>query len=122
MSSAVGFASGSSGGSAGGSSRGASGARAGGSAGLSGGKSSSATNSQSRGLGRGGRGLFDNRSDVPSAEELLRQLQREMNIPTLPEGSTQSQSFHGSLSINGETREYDNQEEYEAAKRELGLP
>ncbi len=122
MSSAGGFASGSSGGSGRGSSGGASGARAGGSTGRSGGKSTSATNSQSRGLGRGNRGLFENRANVPSAEELLQQLQQQMNLPALPEGTTESRSFHGSLSVNGETREYDNQEEYEAAKRELGLP
>lgn len=122
MSSANGFATGISGGSARGSSGGSSGGRAGGLTGRSGGTNSSATNSQSRDPGRGIRGMFENRADVPSAEELLQQLQREMNIPALREGTTQSRSFHGSLSVNGETREYDNEEEYEAAKRKLGLP
>jgi len=122
MSSGNGFATGISGGSARGSSGGSSGGRAGGSTGRSGGTTSSATNSQSRDPGLGIRGMFENRAAVPSAEELLQQLHREMNFPALPEGSTQSRSFHGSLSVNGETREYDNEEEYEAAKRELGLP
>jgi len=125
ISGAGGSASGSSGGGAFG--RGASGGAAlgtgaHGSNGRSGGSSSSTTNGQSRGLGRGSLGLSPNRGNVPSAEELLRELQREMNIPTIPHGGAQSRSFHGSLSVNGETREYDNEEEYEAAKRELGLP
>lgn len=88
------------------------------SAGGTGGKSFKGTTN------RNGRQFQTNDSlQVPDFEAIFQQMQREASEASglpFPVGA-ESSSFHGTLTINGETMEFDSAEEYEAARRKHGL-